>query len=637
MNVIVGTAGHIDHGKTALIKALTGIDTDRLPQEKQRGITIDLGFADLTLGYTHFGFVDVPGHERFVKNMLVGASGIDLVLLVVASDEGVKPQTREHFDICRLLGIDRGIIVLTKSDITDAETQDLARLSVAEMISGTPFENAPILTVSTKTGYGVDHLKEVLQTVSASIPPRTGNLIARLPVDRGFSVRGFGAVVTGTLATGRIDVGTEMELLPNGHKVRVRGIQVHGKSVKHASSPQRVAVNLGGIDHSKVERGMVLADAGVLRPTQIIDAEIKVLPTAAKALRTRQRIRIHLGTTEALARIQVLNETGKIEPGCRDFVQIRLESPVIAVHGERFIVRSYSPQITIAGGSVFDSQAAKHRRKDLTAVREHLSEMGSAVKSSEYVQRLVSQAGRNGLRISDLQARTALLKEILTSAINENIFAQKLVDCGGTYVAADDFYDLCSRAKFEIEEFHKSEPLSKGIQREALRDCIAGFLPNDVFHAIVNSLESSGSVIVDKDIVRTSAYQTILSPSETLLREKLCSIYTDAGLEVPKFEEALADAANIAKLDTRTARKIFSQFLDSGEIVKVTDDFYFAKSAIDPLVEMMQQMAATGDRTIDVAQFKDLAGVSRKYAIPLLEYFDRTHVTARSGDKRIIL
>lgn len=637
MDVIVGTAGHIDHGKTALIRALTGVDTDRLPEEKQRGITIDLGFAEMTIGDTHLGFVDVPGHERFVKNMLAGASGIDLVLLVVAADEGVMPQTREHFDICRLLGVDHGIIVLTKTDLADAETLDFAKLDVSELVSGTRFQNAPVISVSARTGDGIDRLRDALVQISGGLPVRTRGLITRLPIDRSFSVKGFGAVVTGTLASGRIDESSELELMPNGAKVRVRGIEVHGKSVKTALPGQRVAVNLGGIDHSKVERGMVLTEPAILQPSQIIDAEIDVLPDAARSLRSRQRVRVHLGTIEALARIQVLNDSGEIEPGDRGFVQIRLEAPVVAVPGERFIVRSYSPQMTIAGGSVLDNAATKHRRKDLDSILHFLSDLTHADEQTSLVLTYLENAGASGLSFSNLQARTALQKDVLTAALNENIAARSVVDCGVVYLAGDEFESLCGRAFSTVENFHKREPLSKGMSREALRESVFAFLPNDIFQAVITSLVSSGKIAADKDIIRISAHQAILSPAETLLKERLLSIYTNAGLEVPKFDEALTDAANAAKLDIQTARKLFAQFLDSSEIVKVTDDLYFAKKALHELTETLRIYASKGDKTIDVAQFKTLAGVSRKYAIPLLEYFDRTHVTARLGDKRIIL
>ncbi len=637
MDVIVGTAGHIDHGKTALIKALTGIDTDRLPEEKQRGITIDLGFAELDLGGVHIGFVDVPGHERFVKNMLAGASGIDLVLLVVAADEGVMPQTREHFDICRLLGVDNGIIVLTKTDLADNETLEMAMLEVAELVSGTPLEYAPGVPVSARTGYGIEELRNELARISGGITSRNSASVSHLSIDRSFSVKGFGAVVTGTLASGRIDEGSDMQLLPDGYNVRVRGIQVHGRKVSTAMPGQRVAVNLGGIDHSKVERGMVLADPGVLRPTQMFDAEAEVLADSAKPLKTRQRVRVHLGTVEALARIQVINDTGEIEPGSRGFVQVRLESPIVAIPRERFIIRRYSPQITIAGGTVLDNAAVKHPFKELPEVHKFLNELVHSNDAASTISAMVMKAKSDGLSYSDLQARTGLERNVLAVAVAANVQSSMIRDCGGIYLASTEFDELGRIARSVLVDFHRLEPLEKGMSREGLRDRAFMHLPDEVFQASLSDLETNGTVVTDKDTVRLSAHRTELSPSEQALTDSIRSTFADAGLAVPRLDEALSDAAASAGLGLPVAKKLFARFLDSGEIVKVTEEFYFTKNAIDRLTETLRKYASAGDKTIDVARFKDLAGISRKYAIPLLEYFDRTHITARSGDKRIIL
>jgi selenocysteine-specific elongation factor len=372
MDIIVGTAGHIDHGKTALVKALTGVDADRFPEEKMRGITIDIGFAELDLGDVRIGFVDVPGHEKFVKNMLAGASGIDVVILVIAADEGVMPQTREHFEICRLLETKTGLIVLTKKDLVDAELLELVNLETAELVENSFLKDAPVIAVSARSGEGIEELKQALKNLALQIPERKNETIARLPIDRSFTVKGFGAVVTGTLATGEIAESSEMEILPLARKVRVRGLQTHGKPVKSAHAGQRTAVNLGGIDHAEIERGMILTETGVLRPAQIFDAEIEVLKTAKRALKSRQRVRVHLGTIEALARVQVLNARGEIAPGEKDFVQLRLEIPVVSIPNERFILRQYSPQMTIAGGRVLDNSAPRHRPKDAENVREYL-------------------------------------------------------------------------------------------------------------------------------------------------------------------------------------------------------------------------------------------------------------------------
>lgn len=637
MDIIVGTAGHIDHGKTALVKALTGVDADRLPEEKQRGITIDIGFAELDLGEIKIGFVDVPGHEKFVKNMLAGASGIDLVLLVISADEGVMPQTREHFEICRLLETRSGLIVLTKKDLVDDELLELVNLEVSELVENSFLENAPIVAVSAKTGEGIDELKEMLKTISANIPNRKNETVARLPIDRSFSVKGFGAVATGTLVSGEIAETQELEIFPLNKKVRVRGLQTHGKSVKSAHSGQRTAVNLGGIDHTEITRGMVLAENGILRPTQIFDAEIEVLKTAKKSLKSRQRVRVHIGTIEALARVQVLNEANEISQGDKDFVQLRLEIPIVCVPDERFILRSYSPQITIAGGKVLDNSPAKHRRKDAVNVRKYLQNLLEADKTKQ-IKLYLETANEHGLTFNDLQARTAWRREILQKAIAENIERKAVIESENVFIARTPFENVKTKTLAEIENFHKKEPLKKGILRETLREKVFARIPNEIFKSVLANLETEKKIVAEKDFVRSAQHNLELSTDEKVLREKLSAIYKTAKLEVPKLDDALLEAVKATKSDKNHARKIFQLLINSGEIVKITDEFYFARNEVDNLIAKLKTFAQSSpDKLIDVPKFKEIAGISRKYAIPLLEYFDRERVTRRAGDKRLIL
>lgn len=639
MDTIVGTAGHIDHGKTALVKALTGTDADRLPEEKKRGITVDLGFAEMSVGDVHFGFVDVPGHERFVKNMLAGASGIDIVLLVIAADEGVMPQTREHFDICRLLDIKAGIVVLTKSDLVDAETLELAMLDAAELVADSFLKAAPFIAVSSITSEGLSDLRDALVAEARSLARPEDERVIRLPIDRSFSMKGFGAVVTGTLTSGEINEGDDLEIMPSGEKVRVRGLHTHGKPVKTASAGQRVAVNVAGIDHSKINRGMALAEPNILKPTQIIDAEIEVLSDAARPLRTRQRVRVALGTSETLARIQVLNSSAEIPAGEREFAQVRFETPVVAVPGERFIIRSYSPQRTIAGGVVIDALAAKHRRKEFERASRNLRNLLSA--GNEHivtVRLLIDAAGTAGLGFAELQSRTALKSVVLKSAIEENTKNGSLVVAGEVLVTADSFKALTKSVEAALADFHKKEPLAKGISREALRESVTQFVSADVFNAVITTLHSSGAAAIDKDTIRLAAHKTELSDEEAALSGKILASYIDARLEPSRLDEVLDQAIGSTRFSRTDARKFFQLHLDSGDIVKIADEFYFAKSEIDKLVSRLRQFADTTDaRLIDVAKFKELAGVSRKYAIPLLEYFDRERITRRAADKRLIL
>lgn len=639
MNIIVGTAGHIDHGKTALVKALTGVDADRLPEEKRRGITVDIGFAETAVGDVHFGFVDVPGHERFVKNMLAGASGIDIVLLVIAADEGVMPQTREHFDICRLLGVNAGIIALTKSDLVDAETLELAKLDALELIAGSFLENAPIIAISSRAGDGIDELKKSLVVSAGELTKAKDDRIARLPIDRSFSMKGFGAVVTGTLASGEINEGDELELLPLDVKVRVRGLQTYGKSVKTATAGQRVAINLAGIDHGKITRGIVLAEPNVIRPSQIVDAEIEVLSDAAKSLRTRQRVRVHIGTSETLARMQILNSSAEIIAGEKDLAQIRFETQVVADAGEHFIIRSYSPQHTIAGGVVIDTFAAKHRRKDLDNARTNLHKLLSATDDiAVKVRLLIDIAETSGLSFAELQSRTSLKGSSLRTAIDSNIADKSIVAAGERFVAIKSFDELKNSIECAINNFHKNEPIAKGLSRESLREKLATHLSPDVFNAVILGLQASGTVVIDKDVVKLANHKTELTPDELALSKKLVASYVNARLEPQRLDDVLELAIAGTQFSCAEARKLFQIHIDSRTIIKVTDEFYFAKSVVDKLAGKVREFADSGDnRLIDMAKFKELAGVSRKFAIPILEYFDREKITQRVGDKRIIL
>jgi selenocysteine-specific elongation factor len=641
MDIIVGTAGHIDHGKTALVKALTGVDADRLPEEKKRGITIDIGFAELDLGAVRVGFVDVPGHERFVKNMLAGASGIDLVLLVIAADSGVMPQTREHFEICRLLEIKSGLIVLTKTDLVDEELLELVRLEAAELVENSFLERAPVIAASAKTGAGIAELKETLKKLALEIPVRQNENVTRLPIDRAFSVKGFGAVVTGTLVSGEISEATELEMLPVGQTVRVRGLQTHGKAVKTVRTGQRAAVNLGGIEHAEIERGMILTEKDTLRPTQIFDAEIEVLKDAKKNLKSRQRVRVHIGTIEALARVQVLNEANEIAAGEKDFVQLRLEIPVACIPNERFILRSYSPQITIAGGRVLDNSAVKHRRKDVENVRKYLANFIEADKTNDRAKQLklvLDASGEHGATQKELQQRTGWRDEILKRAIAENIEKKTVVEAETFLLARTPFENLKTKTLTEIENAHRLEPLAKGILQATLREKIFANLAPEIFKTTLANLERENKIKVEKDTVRLATHNLELSPEEEILREKLRQIYTAAKLEMPKLEDALSDSISGTKSDKNHARKIFQLLLNSGDVVKITEEFYCAKIEIEKLIIKMREFAAeTSDRLIDVPKFKDIAQISRKYAIPLLEFFDREKITRRAGDKRLIL
>lgn len=632
-SIIVGTAGHIDHGKTALVRALTGIDADRLPEEKRRGITIDIGFAELDLGEVRIGFVDVPGHERFVKNMLAGAHGIDAVALIIAADESVMPQTREHFDICRLLGVSKGLIVLTKKDLVDEELLELARAEAEELVKGSFLEGAPIVALSSRTGDGIDELKQALREIGAEVAERSGDYIARLPIDRSFTMKGFGAVVTGTLIAGAIHEGDDLDLLPLGTRVRVRGVQVHGSVVKQAVAGQRTAINLAGVESANIERGMILAQPGRLRTTQIADASINVLPDAPRALRSRQRVRVHIGAAEVLARVRVLENEGEIKPGARGFAQLRFESPIVAVLGDRFILRAYSPQMTIGGGVVLDPFATKHRSRELASARERLTRLAGGDHSRQLIQ-YITGAGRLGITRSELAARTAWRDEVIESALQSTEIANSIVTLETALLAREVYEDLKKAIVREIEAHHKREPLARGLPKETLHDRFFAGASTEVFRQATAQMEKDGAFTSEKEIVKLREHSRELSAADAKAKDKLEAAYRNAGVAPP----ALADAFTNAGLDNTRGRKILQFILDSGSLVKVHGDMLFHREALDALIQKLRAHAANQpDRSIDVGSFKELAGISRKYAIPLLEYFDRQRVTRREGDRRIIM
>ncbi len=636
-SIIVGTAGHIDHGKTSLVRALTGVDADRLPEEKRRGITIDLGFAELDLGDVRIGFVDVPGHERFVKNMLAGAHGIDVVALVIAADEGVMPQTREHFDICRLLDVRRGLLIITKTDAVDEELIALVRAEAEELVAGSFLESAPMLLVSSRTGSGLDELKRALREVALEVPARSSEMFARLPVDRAFTMRGFGAVVTGTLVAGEIGEGDEMELLPPGAHARVRGLQVHGAPVPRAVAGQRTAVNLGGVEASMIERGMVLAPAGRLHPTQAIDVHLDVLKTAPRALRSRSRVRVHLGAAEVLARVRILEEAGEIAPGDGGFAQLRLESAVVALLGERFIIRSYSPSHTIAGGRVLDPFAARHRRREAQLARARLDGLMTGDRATRFAL-FVEGAGERGLRLAEVAARTGWRDDVLGESAKHAVKNGSVTDANGVYLGRASFERLTRVALAEVEMHHQREPLARGILRETLRERHFAHAPLEVFRAVITDLEKRGALVSEKEIVRAAAHNLSLSPADVTFRDRLELVYKDDALEPPTIYEAMERAGN-ATATLQHKRKILQMLIDNGLLVRVQGDLLYHREVLESFIAKLRGYAAQHEpeRFIDVAAFKDLAGVSRKYAIPLLEYFDRERITRRAGDRRLIL
>ena len=616
---------------------MTGKNPDRLPEEKRRGITIDLGFADLDLEGVRVGFVDVPGHERFVKNMLAGVHGIDAVALVIAADEGVMPQTREHFDICRLLGVQKGLVVITKIDLVDEEMITLVRDEAEELVAGSFLENAPVVALSARTGIGLDELRTVLRRIAREVPMRSADFVCRLPVDRAFTMKGFGAVVTGTLVSGQIREGDELELLPAGFRVRARGVQVHGASVHSAQPGQRTAVNLAGVETNAIERGMVLAEVGRLATTQIMDVELSVLGSAPRAIKTRARVRVHIGTTEALARVRVLNSDGQIAAGEAAFAQVRLESPVVALHGERFIIRSYSPAETIAGGLVLDPAATKHRGKELAKTVEHLRVLMDPKRSAKLAA-FVQASGDRGLRLAQVSERTGWTIKVILEVAKQAQHDGTVLDIEGVLIARDSMDGLARASLDEVKLHHQRQPLSRGLPRETLRERHFAHAPAEIFRGVLTHLEKQGVLVSEKDLVRASNHSLDLSGADGELSDRIAESYKNAGFAMPSVEQVL-ESAGVTVAQRTYGRKVLQRLIDNGTLVRVQGETFIHATALAGLKNLLNDYATKHEpeRLIDVAAFKDLAGVSRKYAIPLLEYLDRERITRRAGEGRVIL
>jgi selenocysteine-specific elongation factor len=629
--VVMGTAGHIDHGKTQLIKTLTGIDTDRLKEEKERGITIDLGFAHLRCqDGTEVGVIDVPGHERFVRNMLAGVGGIDLVMLVIAADEGVMPQTREHLAICQLLHIKEGLVALTKADLVDEDWLELVSEDTREFLKGTFLEGKPIVPVSAKTGQGIDELKHILQALVARVPPKQLEGKFRLPVDRVFTIRGFGTVVTGTLFSGMIRVEDRVEIYPKGIEAKVRGLQVHNASTPEAVAGQRTAINLQGIDKVELERGDALGHPGEFAPTFMLDAVFQHLADAPRPLRHRARVRLHIGTSEIMGRV-ILLDRDELAPGEETYVQFRLEAPAIALPRDRFVIRSYSPVQTIGGGMVLDAQPAKHRRGDAgLAAHFRLLAEGS---SEEIFAHHLKQAAHQGLRLSEFLPRTELsearLRQVATT-LQRAGWARAVNAEMGWYLHVEALDILKRELQRYLETYHRQNPLKPNISIEELRAKVRS-LGERVCLMALEELRQQGAVVVERDRVRLATHQVALDDTRERLLNELEAEFLAAGYQPPRVEE-LFDKLNIGKGHDKALLQVL---LDQGRAVRLKDNVVFHRSNLVKAESLLVQYLRD-HREITPIEFKDLLGVSRKYAIPLLEYFDGQKLTMRVGDKRIL-
>jgi selenocysteine-specific elongation factor len=630
-SIIVGTAGHIDHGKTALVKALTGIDADRLEEEKRRGITIDLGFAHMGLPGAdgeplRLGFVDVPGHERFVRNMLAGVGGIDLVLLVISADESIKPQTREHFDILQLLGVQRGITVLTKSDAVDPEMLDLVRMEVEEFLQGTFLEapKSPIVPVSSLTGTGLDDLKRALIAAADQVHPRDSQALARLPVDRVFSMKGFGTVVTGTLTSGTVHREEELEVHPTGRRVRVRGVQVHGQATDAAVAGQRTALNLVGASTEDLSRGMTLAPPDTFSPTRRVDVQLRLLSSAPRPLKSRTRVHFHANTMETVAEI-TLHSVKQLAPGGEAFARLKLPAPALLLPGDRFIIRQFSPVITIGGGMVLDAAPIPRMRE-----RESFLTTLASAHPEAILRARIERRGPPGIPTARLISETGWTRKLVEARLSQAISERRVIRIGDLFVDAVALNQLQQLVESSIAEFHRKNSLVSGIAREALREQVKA--SSEVFNAVLDLLSHDKKVEVAGDLVRLPGHGVVMKDEEAESKKTIEDAFAKAGLKVPALHEVIAGL----RVDKTRAQKIVTLLLRDKLLVKVSDELVFHASA---LTELRRLIAAqkTKSPKMDVATFKELTGVSRKYAIPLLEYLDRERVTKRVGDAREIL
>jgi selenocysteine-specific elongation factor len=631
-HIVLGTAGHVDHGKTALIKALTGVDTDRLKEEKERGITIELGFASLTLpGGQTLGVVDVPGHERFIKNMVSGAAGIDLVVLVIAADEGVMPQTKEHLHICSLLGLKKGLVALTKADLVDEDWRELVTEDIRTFLKGTFLEASPIVPVSALTGAGLQDLLHAVHQVASEIEEKGDAGLFRLPIDRVFSMKGFGTVVTGTLVSGNIRIGEDVTVLPLRISSRIRGMQVHNQSVSLAESGQRTAINLQGIEKATIARGDVLTRPGTLETTRRLDVYFDYLPTNEKKLKHRALVRFHAGASEVMARINFLDRDD-IAPGDKAFAQLFLAVPAVVMAGDCFVIRSYSPVTTIGGGAVVDPLSRKHKRYSKQIIHEleqlqHGDDLGR-------IATMIERCSFSGIDLNELVIRTGFPQGHVKKRL-EILFSNKqaiLLDREETRVISFKVYQsLQERFLSDIRIFHEKFPLQEGMSREELRTKVGTFVSPRLFNAVMRNLEKNGRIVIDLENLRLPDHRVHLQGEMEDLRQALADLYRNAGLAPPSLKEV---TEKFAAQKTRVG-SVLNVMLKEGSLVKINEDLYFDQAALAKLREDYKILLMKEGKANPVS-FKALTGLSRKFIIPLLEYFDMTKLTVRSGEHRIL-
>jgi selenocysteine-specific elongation factor len=636
--IILGTAGHVDHGKTSLIRALTGIDTDRLKEEKERGITIELGFAHLDLPCgRRLGIVDVPGHEKFVRNMVAGAAGMDIVAFIIAADEGIMPQTKEHFDICRLLGLKDGLIILTKKDMVEPDWLDMVQEEVRDFFADSFLAQAPLLVVSSVTGEGLAEVTQVLDAKVRALPLQEAFGPFRLAVDRVFSMKGFGTVITGTSLSGRISLGEDLMFYPSGITAKIRGIQVHGQEQPFVEAGHRTAINLQGLEKEDIQRGDLAGSPGALQSSSLVDAVLHYLADRDKELRHRTLIRLHVGTKEILGRV-LLMDSESLAPGQDASVQLLLQEPVAVWPGDRFIIRSYSPVTSLGGGTILNTAPPKRKRateRDRQRNREIFALYRTQGCTTEQMLLLLEESGVQGLTTERLAARLGIFGKKLKKLLEQPLAHQKifLVESESQRLLAASVVELLDTALLNLlHSYHQQQPLRQGLALEELRSRLQPAVDPRLFHYLSTRLIKQGKLVQEGAEVRLKDHAVVLHVDEQALQKKLEQLYQKAGLQPPNFKEVLASSAEFPE---KQMQQVLHLLLRQGLLVKVNENLIFHSEALTSLTEQLTAfMAKHGE--IDAPAFKDLTGLSRKFSIPLLEYFDKIKLTIRVGDKRIL-
>jgi selenocysteine-specific elongation factor len=628
--IILGTAGHIDHGKSSLVKALTGTDPDRLKEEKERGITLDLGFASLDLpGGNRLGIVDVPGHEGLIKNMLAGVGGMDIVMLVVAADEGIMPQTLEHLAICDLLHVKKGLIVLTKLDMVDKDWLTLVQDEVREVVKGTFLEKSPLVPVSSKTGENLPLLVQELGKLAAEVTPKSPNGILRLPIDRVFTMKGFGTVITGTLLSGTISTEQEVEILPKGTRTKVRGIQSHNQAAQRAVAGQRTAVNLQGIEKDQLSRGDTIVSPGFFKPTKTLDAKLDLLKQAPRGLKTGSRVRFYNSTQEAIGRITILG-ANQLAPGEEAFIQLRLEQPVTVQHGDRYILRFYSPMETLGGGMVLNPHTRRHRN---STMQESLKNLGilEKGKTEDRLALLIAGKGLAGMEESEAIGTVAADKQETTSALASLAQKKTVLRVDNLYVHTSHLGALEKKTLDLVKAFHKDNPLKAGMDKEELKSMLRLRINPKVLNVTVDGLVKRKELETEGSKLRFPGFKAGGGKINDEVKNKIVEAIKKGGTQPPVREELPA----LFNISDRDAKDLLKLLADEGRTVRITDSLHLDKDVMETIKADLKKYLEK-NKEINMAEFRDLARTSRKFAVPFMEYFDSQKLTQRVGDKRVL-